>query len=452
MNPGSELRGIPQPYNLFDIETSSDIASNGHTERLFPITPLDENSNGPIRFDIPGTSDFVDFRRTYLRLVGKMTGEIPAVSGTTTTTPARKVGESGVDRAPINLLPHALFTSVEVLVNNVNLTGGDQNYMYRAYFDTLFDYNKDVLKTSGALMGWVKDDPDNMDNTSPAPNNALGKRNARKNSKHEYFYCIHPITTLFQSEKLMIPHCDIKVSLQKNPESKFYLMHPAGGKFKFEITEAILHVRKVTVNPDYYASVLKRMESDNTPVEYILNAPRIITTNLHKDERYFNRENITFGHLPRRILVGMVETEAYTGSSVKNPFNFKHFDLSRISIMKNGLEYPVRPITPTFENHDYADAYKMLMSSVDAEISPFCPNITEHDFANGFTIYSYDMSPDQYGDMIHSNHQNKSANIRLSIEFAKPLPVNVTLIIYCLSEMKLTIDKTKQVTLETSFL
>lgn len=441
----ADFKNIPDPYIFFEQEVKNEIAVNGHTETLYPVTAIDDANNGPIIFDIKATTDFIDFTKSYIKISGVFEGEVPAAGGA-----ARKaVGAAGLHLGPINILPHALFTAVDVTVNNVNISLGDQNYMYRAYFETLFDYNKDHLKTTGEISGWVKDDCDDMDNIdSNKMDSPLRKRLSRKNATHYMHYIIRPVTPIFQMKKMMLPGCNIKISLQKNSESKFYLMHEDNGNFKFKITEALLKIRKVTVNPDYYTSVLGMMEKDNTSVEYILNCPRIITTNLLPNEKFYHRENVTFGHMPRRIIAALVETEAFTGHNAKNPFNFKHFNLRRIYLTKNGLEYPTPPINPDFTNKDYVEAYNHLMSSVDAEISPFVPNITEKDFANGFAIYSWDMSPDQYGDMNQNSVHNKGANIRLSLEFANPLATAATLIIYYLTEMRMTIDKTKQVTLE----
>lgn len=439
-----DMKNLPDIYTLYENELKNQIAVNGYTESIFPITAIDDANNGPIVFEIKGTTDFIDFQKTYLKLTLQLTGGVPG-------DVIKNVGDSGVKVGPVNLLPHSIFSAVEISVNNVNVSYGDQNYAYRAYLDTLLDNTKNSLKTIGSLSGWVKDDPDDMNNVdSEKANSALIKRLSRKNNEHKIPYIINLHSPLFKLEKMFLPGCNVKISLQKNPEPKFYLMHQDTGSFKIQIVEAVFKVRRVATNPDYYSSILKMMELQNTPVQYTLNCPRIITVNLLAGEKFYHRDDITFGHLPRRIIVGFVETEAYSGKQNKNPFNFEHCNIKRIGLYKNGLEYPYPAIISDFSTKDYSEAYKLLISSVDGEFTPFVPDITEYDYAHGFTLFSWELSPDQRGDTDTENIRNKAANIRLSVEFANSLSKNMTMIIYILSEMKLTIDKTKQVVVETN--
>ena len=41
------------------------------------------------------------------------------------------------------------------------------------------------------------------------------------------------------------------------------------------------------------------------------------------------------GQLPNRVFMAMVDNDAYTGSIAKNPFNFKHFSTSQVTIYLN---------------------------------------------------------------------------------------------------------------------
>jgi hypothetical protein len=209
-----------------------------------------------------------------------------------------------------------------------------------------------------------------------------------------------------------------------------------------------MRVRKTTVAPEY-ATAIENMLSHQQPLEYILDDPRLISTNILKGETYINRDYLTFGHLPRRIIVAMVDTDAYNGRGDKNPYNFQHFKVSKVSLSKNGLEYPTPPIVTNFENGNYVEAYRHFMSSLHADSSPFVPSITLKDFAHGYTLFSWDMSPDQYGSDDPHMIVNRNANIKLSVEFAEPLKQAVTLIVYYQLDMRLTINQSRQVTVES---
>ena len=64
-------------------------------------------------------------------------------------------------------------------------------------------------------------------------------------------------------------------------------------------------------------------------------------------------ENIIKGPLPKRIVLGMVESQAYNGALDKNPFNFQHFYLKELSVSIDGEQIPYQPF-----NFDYTDKKK----------------------------------------------------------------------------------------------
>ncbi len=51
-------------------------------------------------------------------------------------------------------------------------------------------------------------------------------------------------------------------------------------------------------------------------------------------------DNVSSGILPKRIIFGMVEATAAQGSNTKNPFNFKNFVLSKISVRVDNHDVP----------------------------------------------------------------------------------------------------------------
>jgi hypothetical protein len=54
-------------------------------------------------------------------------------------------------------------------------------------------------------------------------------------------------------------------------------------------------------------------------------------------------DNVSSGILPKRIIFGMVEATAAQGSYSRNPFNFKNFDLSQISVTVDNQDVPKIP-------------------------------------------------------------------------------------------------------------
>ena len=48
------------------------------------------------------------------------------------------------------------------------------------------------------------------------------------------------------------------------------------------------------------------------------------------------KENLFWGQLPKRAVIGFVDNDAYNGVIGKNPFNFKHHNINFIALYKDG--------------------------------------------------------------------------------------------------------------------
>jgi len=338
------IRGAPPPpYNLFKPRTISEVAVHGHYESLYPVTGIDERNSGPITFVIKGTDAFLDFNKLYMTVKGKFIGKAKDTAGKVIDIKDPNFPKFG----PTNLQPHSLIQTVNVTVNNKSVALGDQHYPYRAYIQTLLNNNKDVLSTIGLTEGWCKDSGQ-WDSFDSSKNPALETRKQLGNDKHEYSYTIRLCTPLFQLPEVFLPQCDVEVSIIKNSNPQFYIMHDPSATMDFIITDAVLHVRKTTTTDEYRNGVEKTL-AEKIPLELILGDPRIFTKSISAGDTYLNIDYLTFGNLPRRLVLAMVETTAFNGQSDMNPYRFQHFNVSKVSLFKNGLPYPTQPVAVNFK-------------------------------------------------------------------------------------------------------
>lgn len=58
---------------------------------------------------------------------------------------------------PENNILHSLFTNVDVYLNDVNCSNGGSNYHYRAFLETLLNFNDDAKSTLLGAEGYYKD-------------------------------------------------------------------------------------------------------------------------------------------------------------------------------------------------------------------------------------------------------------------------------------------------------
>src|SRR5258708_38953077 len=74
-------------------------------------------------------------------------------------------------------------------------------------------------------------------------------------------------------------------------------------------------------------------------------------------------EGLFTGQIPSRIVIAMVDNEAFNGSYRRNPFNFKHFHLSSIKIYVDGqTNNNIKAIECDFENHQSLSGYLSLFT------------------------------------------------------------------------------------------
>lgn len=447
--PEATKFGVHPAYELFEPRTVYNQTMNGHVESIYPETGLSENVSGPITYRLNGTSDYIDFNKTDLYISGSFKGQLPnPADGKLVDITDKTLGKNTPFFSWVNLLPHALFQAVEVAVNGTTITPSDPNYMYRAFFNAILNNNPATQHIYMALSGWFKDQG-TYDGFDPKHNKSLEIRRQRANDDLECFFTIDLATPLMQLQTLLISECDVTITLRRNTNPAFYMMHDTtAGRVEFQIKEAILRVRKQTPWPEII-SAHEKILAEKKPVTYILDDPRLIVTSIQAGETFIHREYATMGHHPKHILAAMVETEAYNGAADKNPFNFQHFDVAKLTLTKNGMEYPTNPLTMDFKKGNYVEAYRHFLASLQAVKSPFVPDVTLKDFANGVFIASWDMSPDQYGGDDPQMLVSRTSNIKLSIEFSKQLPKPITLLFYYQLESRLCINQSRQVTHET---
>jgi hypothetical protein len=288
-----------------------------------------------------------------------------------------------------------------------------------------------------------------MDSTVHTENTALATRRSRAHDRASIQFLIKIHSPLFQMGKVLLNHVDVDVTFTRHAEPQFYLMYGAGGDFKFEMDDAVLHVQKLQPSSEYCAGIERMLRDEDSPLTYTLNQPKLNVLSIPAGQTNYVNSNLFQGSVPRRIIVSMVSTTAYNGTADSNPFNFQHFNLREIGLYKNGIPYP-RPITKVnFANKNYTYAYHQFMASIQAAYNRHVPNISIEEWAQGTTFFSWDMSPDQYGGEDPHTIANRPANIRLAMNFEQPTAVPITLLVYYEQDLRIQIDHTRTVSVET---
>lgn len=430
-------RVVPLPYLFHQGEVISDVAEHGFIEYYYPKDGLNADV---LDFTIEGNSEqLIHPNFTYIKIKGVLSGLADTKDNSTNPASEKTVKNGKASYGVVNNFLGSLIDSVDVYLNNVLVTMTDRSYPYVSYLNQLLNYGREAKGTTMRLVGWSSDVGGKMEDMTAE---GFRSRKAFFNGKQQIELIGKISSPLFNQSKLLPTMVSMRVVLRKNRE-RFFLMHEKGD-FSFKYLEATLMVQKTVAVPAVREAVL-RMLDEGKPAVYPVRHMKVQHISIGAGMSEKTIDNLFLGKVPCRIVIGMVETQAYLGDHNKNPYNFQHFDLAEICLYKDGSPYPRPMIKMNIDDGQYAEAYHHTMTSLKASYNRNVPGLTMDEFAAGYTLFSYDMSPDQMGSTHPGSNMNMNSNIRLELKFHNPLPIGISLLVY--HEMRGTIEihKNRQV-------
>ena len=439
---------VPSPYNLHMKKPVSDVCDHGFTEYFYSKNDL---RTGIPEFVVEGNSEHLIVpSKTYLKLTLELSGKavrppVAAAPGVNVEVPIAARGEQP-NIFVINNIFHSIFESVDVYVSNQAITKADKHNPYNAYIRTLCTYGEEPLQTYLQLCGWAKDNAGHFDSLDDDENEALPTRKSYFTGFPRRGEFIGKICSpLFFQEKVLPPQTSLRIVLKKVSDD-FTLIHETG-EFELKIIEATLMVQKVAAVPALVEGYLKMMEDDH-PLQYFLRTPSINYYTIEAGSSQFMRDDLFMGKMPLKVIIGMVDTEAYHGSRTRNPFNFQHFGLTEIGLHKDGIPYPKPVLKIDFAMGKSAEAYHNFMCALGGAYSEHVTTVTLTDYVNGFWLFCYYMSPDQLGSTHPGSLLNMNSNVRLEMKFKQPVMRNITLLVYSEMEHLMEIHRDRKVTVD----
>ena len=106
----------------------------------------------------------------------------------------------------------------------------------------------------------------------------------------------------------------------------------------------------------------------------------------------FVHENLFTSPMPTRLVVGMVDNDAFNGSYTKNPYNFKHYNLTQMKIFLDGQQQYIKPIETNYAANQYITAYMSLFSGTGKQQRDEGNDLARDDYARGYALYAFDLT------------------------------------------------------------
>ena len=417
--------------DLFLLPPTQSSFQKGKTIDYHPITSLSDG--GPIEFKVSGSGkEFLDLARSYLYLkvkVSKTDGS--NLDGTS------KVGFANYPIA-------SLFNQVDVILGGKLISSATNTYAHRSILEVLLNNDKEAAESQLGCGLFCKDTAGQMEemdiSADPVLNTGLGTRSEwTKTSKTvELQGRIH--SDLFNQEKLILNGVDLTVKLHRHKPEFCLLSADIAPAYKIIIVDAILYVKKIELTPSVFNAINTVLNDKNAQYAITRTTPKVFTVPRGQQSQHI--DNAFLGEIPKRLAVCMMDNDSYNGNYKKNPFNFKHYDLTQIGISVNGEEVPFKPLKLNFDEKLFVTAYNTLFSGTGKLHGNSGSIIKREDYSEGYTIIVADLTPFEIGDNFDLKAEG---TLSIDLVFKSPLAATINVLVYAEYDNVIEIDSNRNV-------
>ncbi|CAH3021199.1 unnamed protein product, partial [Porites evermanni] len=329
----------------------------------------------PITFSIPGSDDYYDTDSLRFKVKVRLTD--PA-AGYTGLDAGLLISDGNESRHVycVNNFGHTIFRDITLSMNGVLMTEQSNTYHYRAYLETLLNYNREEGATKLAPQGWVNQlnvvnvmgataaNSDVPTDANWSGNAELRTLTSRLLTEHWHTFLIRPHLPPLKTGKLLVPNIQMDLELFLNPNTVYLLGTPNKGTLvakKFpaihpEDIKVTLLMRKVTLNASVYVRLQKERQLGKQIARYPVVRSEILAFSFDGRTTQWEQDNVFVGRFPDRVMVGLLHSDAFNGNLQRYPFAFEKFGVTQIRQTLNGEEYPYRTLQLTG-----AEAYEDLL-------------------------------------------------------------------------------------------
>ena len=174
-------------------------------------------------------------------------------------------------------------------------------------------------------------------------------------------------SNLFFQERLVLSGVPLRLKLNRAKNSFCLVSSAVNPQFTVIITQVIVYVTKVKVAPTIslrHAALMKQ-----TTAKYPIRRIECKALSIPPSFPIFTPDNIFLGQIPKRMVMGLVDTEAYNGSYRTNLFDFKHHNLTQVGVYVDGEQIARRPLFLKFDlagSQNSIAGFQSLFSGIES--------------------------------------------------------------------------------------
>ena len=304
--------------DLFEVPPTQTSVAYGYWEQKGLTSALTDQ--GPYEFAVSGTGhNYIDLANTYLFV------EAHIIDDDDTAL------DGGADVGPVNLWMHSLFSDVSVSLNDNLVSPPTSLYPYSAYIEILLSYGSAAKKSQLTGVMWYKDTPGHQDKRTTDNQGFTSRKALTAQSKAvQMTGKLH--LDLFCQEKYLLNHVDLKIKLRRSRDV-FALMADADN-YKIKIKDLAVRMGHVKA-------------FEKTSCKYPIRRVEVKVDTVPRGNMNYVQDNMFLGQLPKRLVIGCVDSDALNGTITKIPFDFRHYKINFVAL--NGRQIPAKRYNPNLK-------------------------------------------------------------------------------------------------------
>src|SRR5439155_22492988 len=215
------------------------------------------------------------------------------------------------------------------------------------------------------------------------------------------------------------PRVNLKFQFTKADPEFYFLADPLvnASDYEIHISKAELWIHKLELSENKVKA--DELTWTKRPVKIPLLREVMSYQTIDKNHKTITIPNLHLGQVPDRIQMGLITSEAFSGSYKTNPFNFEHFSLESIDFQLNSESLPGMPITMDYKNYNYQQPFNLLTK--DSYRKDRGLYISHYAFSRGYAIYNIDTTPDSYTSLgVYYPIVRSGGMLDLHLKFAEP--------------------------------
>ena len=391
-----------------------------------------------VDFCISGNSlQYIDLANTELHTELQIAKE----NGDPLDTAAPDYKESGL---PIDMIHHTMWSNVVVEFNQTAISFSSTNYMYKVAIETLLSYSHDTKLNQLGAIGYTGDEG-NFDVIHPTKPPTGGDATSLNGGLYRWSpwfrgnktvqFAGPLLADICNQNRLILNSVDINIKLYLTKDSFRLITSPENLKCKLVIKDKYLDVCKVDVSPSVMLaqnSILK----NNVTAKYPHQRTEIKTFHIPARQSAFTIENIYQGAVPSKLIIGLVDQEAYHGDFQRNLLKLGHYSLSSVGFYVDGIQ--------TCGKQKYLDGLMSLYRVTDKIWENTDIGISRKTYKEGLTLIGFDVDPTSSSDFRYIG-VTKIGPTRLELKFNDEITWPLVCIVYATFPGILQINEARMV-------